>query len=280
VTNRVEMRGKPGDRDVHGNVNELANLPDDAFTLIWSGVMKRLLSIDGYVQKFSAAFPGVPPNQLGFQHAANAIAAFETQAFAKTNSAFDRYLARNDNALTVEQKRGALLFFGRARCSSCHSGALLGAQQFANVGAPQVGPGAGRMMPLDAGREDNFMGAQARFFFRVPPLRNVELTAPYTHAGAYKTLEAVVRHYNDVEKAIKEYDVSQLDPDVRSSYHGDAATISTLLSTVDHRVRLPLKLTEDEQRQLVAFLKSLTDPAAKDLAHVIPSSVPSGLPVR
>lgn len=280
VTNRVEMRGVAGDRDVFGTPNELAVLPDADFVGVWATLMKRIMGVDAYRQKLSAAYPSVPATQLGFQHAANAIAAFESQAFSKTGSPFDRYLSRDDNALTLQQKRGAMLFFGRARCSSCHGGPLLGGQQFANVGAPQVGPGTGRGQPLDQGREDGQFAPAARFFFRVPPLRNVELTAPYTHAGAYATLEAVVRHYNDVEKAVRSYDVSQLPPSLRASYHGDAATIASVLSTVDGRVRQPLNLTDEEQKQLVAFLKSLTDPTAKDLRSVEPSSVPSGLPVR
>src|SRR5262249_21634107 len=153
-------------------------------------------------EMFSAAYPGVPKSLLGFEHAANAIATFERQAFAKTNTAFDRYLQRDDNALTLDAKRGALIFFGRGTCSSCHNGPLLGGQQFANVGIPQIGPGTGSAMPLDAGRED-FFGAQPPpngpfFQFRVPPLRNVELSAPYMHNGAYPTLEAVVRHYSNV----------------------------------------------------------------------------------
>ena len=280
VTNRVEMRGNAGDRDVSGAPNELASLSDADLVGIWTSVMRRVMGIDGYRQKFAAAYPGVPTTQLGFQHAANAIAAFETQAFSKTGSPFDRYLARDDNALTLQQKRGAMLFFGRARCSSCHGGPLLGGQQFANVGAPQVGPGTGKGQPLDQGREDGLFAPASRFFFRVPTLRNVELTAPYTHAGAYATLEAVVRHYNDVEKAVRNYDVSQLPPSLRTSYHGDAATIASVLSTLDGRFRQPLNLTDEEQQQLVSFLKSLTDPAAKELGSLVPSSVPSGLSIR
>jgi cytochrome c peroxidase len=113
----------------------------------------------------------------------------------------------------------------------------------------------------------------------VPPLRNVELSAPYMHDGVYPTLEAVVRHYNNVDSAVTSYDPSQLDPALRSSYHGDAATINLLLSSLDGRLRQPLGLSPDEQRQLVAFLKSLTDPGARDLRAVVPASVPSGLPV-
>lgn len=280
VTNRNEMRGNVGDRDVFGNANELAEIDDAQLTAIWSATMKRVLAVSEYVQKFNAAFPGVPTSALGFQHAANAIAAFETQAFTRTGSPFDRYLARQDNALSDDAKHGALLFFGRARCSSCHFGPLLGTRNFASVAIPQLGPGTGTAAPLDMGMDQQFPGQTQRFIFRVPALRNVELTAPYMHNGAYATLEAVVRHYNNVDKAVRTYDVTQLDPRLRATYHGDAATIDALLASLDPRLRPPMNLTDQEIGQIVSFLKSLTDPAARDLSGVTPASVPSGLPVR
>ena len=281
LINRVEMLGVAGDRDVFGNPNEMAQFTDAQNTAVWDAAMKRLLAVSAYLQKFNAAYPTVPASQLGFQHAANAIAAFETQTFTKAGSAFDRYLARDDNALSLDAKRGAVLFFGKARCASCHSGALLGAQQFANGGVPQLGPGTGKAMPLDAGREDIFNSTQGPFFFfRVPPLRNVELSAPYMHNGAYATLEEVVRHYNNADSALKAFDPTTLDASLRATYHGDAATITKLLASTDGRIRQPLALTVDEQKQLVVFLKSLTDPTARDMSAVTPSSVPSGLPVR
>jgi cytochrome c peroxidase len=282
VTNRVEMRGNAGDRDVFGNLNELAQPADTQYAEIWGATMRRVLAISTYMQKFAAAYPSVPATQLGFQHAANAIAAFEVQTFTKTSSDFDRYLARDDNALSVDAKRGALLFFGKARCSQCHNGPRLGGESFANIAVPQLGPGTGNAAPLDAGRGDPSVGGQPqlpRFFFRIPPLRNVELTGPYMHDGAYATLDAIVHHYNNVDSAVKAYDVSQLEPSLRASYHGDAATIKTLLSSLDGRLQQPLRLNEDELKTLVAFLKSLTDPSARDMRGVIPSSVPSGLPV-
>jgi len=245
--------------------------------------MRRVLAISAYQQKFNAAFPGVPATQLGFQHAANAIAAFEAQAFTKSNSAFDRYLARDDNALSTEAKHGALLFFGKALCSTCHNGPLFGAQSFASAGVPQLGPGTGSAAPLDAGREDIFNGVKPstpQFFFRIPPLRNVELSAPYMHNGVYATLEAVVRHYNNVDSALKAFDPSELDPSLRSTYHGDPATISKVRAALDGRLQQPMRLTVEEQAQLVAFLKSLTDPSARDMKAAIPASVPSGLPVK
>jgi cytochrome c peroxidase len=283
VTNRVEMRGDAGDRDVFGNVNELAQINDDENQVIWKSVMQRVLGIPGYVQKFAAAYPGVSPSVLGFQHAANAIAAFEASAFTKSNTAFDRYLARDDNALTTDAKHGAILFFGRARCASCHNGPMLGAQDFANAGVPQLGPGTGKSLPLDDGRQNdaNFRPPIAQpFSFRVAPLRNVELSAPYMHDGVYATLEEVVRHYNNTDSAVKAFDPAVLSPALRDSYHGDAATIARISATIDGRIKQPIGLTPDEQRQIVAFLKSLTDPAARDLSGLIPASVPSGLPVR
>ena len=280
VLNRTEMRGTVGDRDVSGNPNELATIPDPSASEVWAATMRRVLAIQEYQAKFAAAYPSIPSSSLGFAHAANAIAAFEVQSFTHTSSPFDRFLSGDNRAMSSEEKRGALLFFGKARCSSCHSGPLLGGQSFANVGAPQIGPGVGNAAPLDIGRGEELNFREYKFAFRVQPLRNVELTAPYFHSGAYATLEAVVRHYNNADSAQKSYDASSLTPAVRALYHGDAATKSAVLETLDFRLREPLRLTTTEQGQLVAFLKSLTDPAARDLSSIAPASVPSGLAVR
>jgi cytochrome c peroxidase len=276
VLDRGEMRGVPGDRDVFGNLNELAQLDDPQ--AIWNAIMDRLLAVSEYKARFNAAFPGV--GRPSFEHGARAIAVFQKQELTRTRSPFDRYLERDDNALTTEEKRGGLLFFGKALCSTCHNGPFLGVQGLANVGAPQIGPGGVKQPPFDLGRGEHEASEFYRFAFRVAPLRNVELTAPYFHSGAYRTLEAVVRHYNDVEKALRDYDPAQLDADVRPLYHGDPATVSAILQTLDGRLRQRLGLNETEIGELVAFLKALTDPSARHLAAVAPASVPSGLPVR
>jgi cytochrome c peroxidase len=100
------------------------------------------------------------------------------------------------------------------------------------------------------------------------------------HSGAYPTLDAVVRHYNNADSAQRNYNPSHLAPSVRAMHHGDAATVKAVLETLDFRLREPLRLTTTEQTELVAFLKSLTDPAARDLRNIVPASVPSGLSVR
>jgi cytochrome c peroxidase len=280
VLNRAEMRGEVGDVDVDGNTNELAAFQDEEHDAIWQGVMDRLLAIPEYVQMFAAAFPNTSTSQLRFRHAAEALAAFQAAAFTKTDSPFDRYLDRDNSALSGQAKRGALFFTGEGQCVTCHNGPFLGGQTFANVGAPQIGPGMGKELPLDLGRGeiDNF--EFYKFAFRVPPLRNVELTAPYTHSGAYATLEAVVEHYSDVPTAMREYDVSQLSPDFRDSHHGDDAALAEITATLDGRFFRRLDFSEEEKSDLVAFLKSLTDPSARDLSYLVPSRVPSGLPVR
>lgn len=279
VLDRREMRGDRGDVDAFGADNELARLGDTGHSEVWHAIMQRLTAIPAYVEMFAAAFPDVPSNALRFEHAARAVAAFEVQAFTKASSPFDRYLDRDDAALSVQQKRGALLFFGDARCSRCHSGPLLGARSFANVGVPQIGPGFGKDAPHDLGRGSIEGNDFYRFAFRVAPLRNVELTAPYMHSGAYPTLEAVVRHYDDVPEALRTYDVAQLDPRLRHLHHGDEATINDVLSTLDFNLESQLDLEDDEIDDLVAFLESLTDPAARDLTSLVPASVPSGLMV-
>lgn len=281
VINRAEMLGNPGDVDRLGAPNELAVFGDDESEAVWQALVRRLLAIPEYVAMFRAAFPTVPTSALRFEHAARAIAAFETHGLRRTNTAFDRYLARDNSALSDAAKRGAFIFFGEADCASCHSGPLLGGGTFANVGAPQVGPGVGTAAPLDRGRGELFGDVEFyQFAFRAPPLRNVELTAPYMHSGAYPTLEAVVKHYSDVLKAVREYDVTQLPPSLRTAYHGDAETINKLLTTLDFRMRRQFLFTEQQQSDLVAFLRSLTDPAARDLTILVPQSVPSGLPIE
>jgi cytochrome c peroxidase len=280
VVTRNEMLGDPGDTDAAGNPNELALFPSGQETEIWQAIMRRLLAYPEYVALFDAAFPGKPTNALRFEDAALALAAFQRQAFTMTRTPFDRYLDRDNAALTAQQKRGAALFFGAAQCGSCHNGPFLGGQSFANVGAPQLGPGGQKAPPLDLGRGELEDHEFYRFAFRVTPLRNIELTAPYMHSGAYATLEDVVQHYDNVPRALRSYDVSRHAPALSDSYHGDDATVDDVLATLDHRVRAPLDLTEEQMDDLVAFLKSLTDPAARDLRSLVPSRVPSGLPVE
>jgi cytochrome c peroxidase len=219
---------------------------------------------------------------LGFEHAAHALAAYEIAAFSFDDAPWDRYLAGDREALSEAALRGALLFYGgEAGCGACHSGSLLTDQQFHNIGMPQVGPGKlDAEKHLDLGRFLETGRPEDRYAFRTPPLRNVALTGPYMHNGAFTTLEAAVRHHLDAAGSLRAYDPTQLPEYFRDGLHTDPAVHDDILQTLDPRMAEPPVLTEAQIADLLAFLHALTSPAAVDLSHLVPDSVPSGLPVE
>lgn len=276
VESRDEMRGQPGQAG-----NELGDIPNDVhlFPAVWNGIMQRLRAIPKYDTMFQAAF-GQSVNAVGFEHAANAIAAFQASAFAKYDTPFDAYLAGDKDALNPQQKRGALLFFGKANCGKCHLGPLLTDQKFHNIAVPQLGPGRPASAGgLDIGREETTGLASDRFLFRTPPLRNVALSAPYFHNGAFSTLLGAVRHYINVQRSLRDYDNSQLPISLRASVKTGALVWNQVLSTLDPIVVDTLTIQDVQVTEIVAFLQALTDPSAQNLSGLVPLSVPSGLPV-
>ncbi len=276
-TSGDEMRGKPGDVDIYGNPNELAMLADDDFAGIWGGIMDRLLVIPEYQALFVAAYPDLGSAELGFQHAANAIAAFEQSAFTFTDSPWDRYLAGEKGALSEDAKAGAKLFYGEARCSNCHAGNLFTDQEFHNIAVPQFGPGKNEE-GFDFGRFNETQNENNYFQFRTPPLRNVAITGPWMHNGAYNTLEAAVHHHFDPAYALSKYvPALYLPDDLQATCKVDEESTSQVLEHLDPLLQEPIILTDQEVSQLVTFLESLTAPSAIDQKLIVPNSVPSGL---
>jgi cytochrome c peroxidase len=277
VTSPAEMLGSPGDIDILGVPNELAMHSVDDFSGIWQAIADRLTVIPGYIELFAAAYPNLPIEDISFEHAANAIAAFEAKAFAFENSPWNRYL-RGDDQMSETAKRGALLFFGEAGCSSCHLGTLLTDQEQHSLAAPQVGPGKGDEAPEDWGRGGVTRNADDRYNFRTPPLHNVAVTGPWLHDGAFNSLEAVIRHHMDPETSLASYDVGvTVGPDL--PFLDGQRHVEWLLTSVSPELAAVPSLTDSQIDDLIAFLNALTDPGATDLGHLIPASVPSGLPV-
>jgi cytochrome c peroxidase len=271
---RPEGEGSPGPLVI----NELALFEDSDLPGIWNALMVRLLAIPEYRELFAAAYPQSDLEELGFQHAANAIAAYEIAAFTFADSPWDRYLAGEYDALSGKEKKGALLFFGEAGCSNCHSGMLLTDQKYHNIGVPQFGPGKDES-GLDYGRYLVTGEPGDMYAFRTPPLRNVALTGPWLHNGAYDRLEDVVQHHLNVSQSLGGYSGSQLTDEVQVSLRNESAVIAELMGTIDPLMRTPRELTDEEIDQLMAFLNAQTSPSAVDLAYLVPKSVPSGLPV-
>ena len=196
------------------------------------------------------------------------------------DSPWDTYLMGDDSILSESAKRGAILFYGEARCSSCHSTNLLTDQEYHNIGVPQLGPGKDEPTALDFGRWYITNDPDDRFAFRTPPLRNVALTGPWMHNGAYTDLEAAVRHHLNPRTALKDFNPEMLTPFLQETCQVDSETISSILETLDPLFNVSLNLTDAEISDFLTFLHALTSPTAIDLRNAIPETVPSGLPVR
>jgi cytochrome c peroxidase len=267
VLSREEMRAFGG--------NELAAIPDANMQQIWAGIMTRLGAIPEYRRMFEAAYPGTRFDQMTFAHASNAMAGFFIDRLSFNNSPWDRFLAGNDAAMTPVQLAGAKDFM-TARCSICHNGPALTDNKFHNVAVAQLGPGKG---DGDAGRDDfgrlREDPSAAKYAFRTPALRNVELTAPYGHDGAFFSLREFVDHYSESATKLMNFNAAQLEPSLQGTVLANKAAIletrDPLLTNVFFTPQVVDEVTE--------FMKALTDPAARNLQGVVPGRVPSGLSV-
>jgi cytochrome c peroxidase len=151
-----------------------------------------------------------------------ALAQFE-RTLISSNSPYDRYL-QGTYQPTPQEADGIALFYGKALCGHCHGGPKTYNELYQNNGLDSL--------PLDVGREKITGQQYDRGRFRVVTLRNIALTAPYMHDGRFATLEEVIDHYSD--------------------HIVHSATLGPFL-------RGPLKLTAMEKRDLLSFLRMLTD---------------------
>ncbi|MBX7195229.1 MAG: c-type cytochrome [Sandaracinaceae bacterium] len=283
LLDRHEMRGMAGDHAEDGRANELAMLDDEASEAIWSAIVARIVAIEGYRALLASAFPGVTIEDITIVHLARAIAAFESHLWELTDTSFDRFLGSVSNppdegAMAEPERRGAELFFGDAGCARCHSGPLLSDGAFHAIGVPQIGPGRDALHQ-DEGRFAVTRDPADRFAFRTPSLRNVSLTAPYMHDGAFVRLEDAVRHHLDPEGSLAAYDGSQLSPDLQGQIHFELSPL--IAAAIDPEVRPLRALSDEELWDVVFFLGTLSSQTEQALGPEagIPRSVPSGLPV-
>ncbi len=288
VTSAAEMAGQAGENEQADAAaqNRLAG-PGG----VWDLIAQKLRSVPVYTELFVAAFPEevAQAEDITYVLAANAIAAYEASAWRSDNSPFDRFLRGEVRALSREQRLGMNLFYGEARCGTCHIGTFQTDQLFHAIAMPQIGPGKGDNQAGYADGRDDFGRERVSgrpshgFRFRTPPLRNVALTAPYGHSGAYDTLEAIVRHYIDPVAALHQYDPGQAvrpsRPDLDARDLVVQSDPARLAAIAEANEATPVDLGEREVLLLLAFLHALTDPAALDLRAEIPQSVPSGLPI-
>lgn len=270
VTNRAEMRGQVA------SGNELAAIRDDDLPSIWRALMARLGQIPEYRDLFEAAYPGQRFDAMTFAHASNAIAGFVVDRLSFTETPWDRFIRGDDRAMTSSQLAGAQTFLS-LKCSICHNGATLSDDKFHDVAVAQLGPGEGdgTLGGDDFGRMRVTGDPVDRYLFRTTPLRNVELTGPYGHDGAIASLRGFVAHYSESDTKLLTFDPNTLPSALRGTVQPNAGDIlaqrDPLLAGV--------VLTDDLVDRLMDYMAALTDDAARDLSKLVPSRVPSKLPV-
>ena len=275
-----EMAGHYTENDVARAVRQgLLTGPGGA----WDIISRRVAAIPTYAQMFRDVYPAIQtPDDIAFTDISNAIAAFMELEWRSDQSPFDAVL-RGEGTLPEPAATGMELFYGRAGCGSCHSGPLLTDQGYHAMGAPQIGPGKKARFESgarDEGRAEVTGDPADLFAFRTPSLRNVALTAPYGHAGSHATLAGFVADHADPVAALARYDAGQaVLPALEvtdDAIMGDPAEVAALAAAV---ITPPVTLSDADVAALVAFLDSLTDPAAVQGVLGVPEAVPSGLPV-
>jgi len=265
---RAEMRGPVGD-------NDLTRLPDTADQAIWAAIMRRLGRIPRYRELFERAYPGTPFNRLNFAHATNAIAGFLVSNMTFDRTPWDRFLAGDDNALSTDQLRGAASFLS-LKCSICHTGSTFSDNKFHDVALAQFGPGEGVLPNVhdDFGRYNVTGKPSDLYAFRTSPLRNIELTGPYGHAGEFKKLRDFIAHYSNSDVALRTYNPRQIDPLLFGTLIDNTDAVLAARDTLLNGVVIPDSTID----RLTTYMTALTDPRARDLRRLVPDRVPSGLP--
>ncbi len=250
----------------------------------WNIVTQRIQNNPEYVNLFKQSLATIKQaDDIKFTDIANVIADFIAMEWQAIDSPFDAYLKGNKTALNTKAQAGMKLFYGRAGCSSCHSGALQTDHQFHAIAMPQFGPGKTARFETsnhDTGRLRVTGNVKDAYKFRTPSLRNITLTAPYGHSGAFKTLKEVIRHHIDPIKSLKAFQMSNLvfpAPNANNTRDPQLVSQKEIEKIAGANALNPVELTEKEIDHLEVFLQALTDKKLGGGHLGKPKSVPSGL---
>jgi cytochrome c peroxidase len=277
----------PNDKDRNGFLNEE----------IRDVVLKKLNAIGDYVARFADEFDDgqTAGFKITFPMVGQALAEFQI-SLTRAQAPIDLFAQGTRSAMDDQQKRGALLFFGKAKCVQCHAVAGRSNEMFSDfqnyvLGVPQIAPfdfgvGFGNV-PFDGPDSNEDFGAEQitgnpadRYKFRTSPLRNVALQPAFFHNGAFTRLDDAIRHHLNVENSARSYDPVAAGVATDLTYR--LGPIDPVLERLDSLVRKPIRLAPGEFADLVAFVsEGLLDPDATppSLCNMVPLLVPSGLPV-
>ena len=274
---QFEMAGNPRE-------NEIAGATHDRIDIAWPIIAKRVRTIPEYGKMFVQAFDHIEePGDVSIVEIGNALGAFIISEWQSYDSPYDRWLT--GTPLAADAERGRQLFFNN-RCASCHTGDLFTDQGFHALGLPAFGPGRTRQwdqISRDVGRMAETNLLEDAYKFRTPSLRNVALTAPYGHNGAYPTLADMIRHHADPHGARDTWtpplaNLPQAPWLAAADFaiQQDSGELARQAAAIDMR---PIVLSDADIQDLVAFLHALTGETVDTRPLGRPATVPSGLPV-
>lgn len=275
VVNPLEMTGF----DVEGG-----------YAAIRDSVASRVDEIGEYRQRFAEVYPEIEEGEaVQFRHIGSALAEF-LFTLVRADAPIDRYARGDSDALTAQQKRGGILFFGRALCAECHITQGFSNEMFSDfeshvIGVPQVVPAEtnaafdGPAENQDYGLEHKTGDPEDRYKFRTQPLRNVALQPTFMHNGAYRCLDDAIRQHLAPRQMARNYSSAHLDP----SMQGPLGPVEPVLDRLNPLIEEQPELSREEFEQIVEFVRvGLTDPEARPsaLRSLVPESVPSGMAVH
>ncbi len=285
--------------------------PPDSFDMSYSirqKVLNRFNANGEYVARFGRIYPEARGGRITFAMIGAALAEFQ-MANTYANAPLDRFARGQRDALTESQQRGALLFFTRGTCVSCHAVAGASNEMFTDfdnyvAGIPQVAPKGFGLKPggdplssddfpgnfafsgpasdEDFGREEVTGDPEDRYKFRTSPLRNIALQAAFFHNGSFTRLEDALRYHLETLDLAPSYDGARAGLDADLTVR--KGPIQPVLDRLEPKIAAlgDLDLSPREFQDLLAFLRNgLLDPDARPekLCKQIPETVPSGLKV-
>ena len=271
-------------------------------------VLNRFNANGEYVARFGRIYPEARGRRITFAMIGAALAEFQ-MANTFANAPLDRFARGERHALTASQQRGALLFFTRGTCVSCHAVAGASNEMFTDfdtyvAGIPQIAPKGFGLKPggdplnpddfpgnfafsgpasdEDFGREEVTGDPADRYKFRTSPLRNIALQAAFFHNGSFTRLEDALRYHLETLDLAPSYDAAAAGLDADLTVR--KGPIQPVLDRLEPRIAAlgDLNLSPREFQDLLAFLRDgLLDPDARPekLCKQIPETVPSGLKV-
>ena len=181
-----------------------------------------------------------------FNHITNSLKHFFSDRFKVGKSKFSQFIS-GTGKLSSDEISGGLIFYGKGKCSICHSGPHFSDFDFHTILFPHAGFGKNGF-GVDYGRFNVTFNAHDLHKFRTPPLHNVAKTSPYGHAGSLGSLrDAIIVHYDPF--AVIEF--SELDSTERRQIFDRARKIG-----ID--TPIPTSLDEKEIQSLILFLKTLS----------------------